>query len=67
MAKETQQKPPTPPVQKEPELKLNGAQIKQLETMIQEMPTKYGLPMLNFLNGIAQENSKALQAEGQQS
>jgi hypothetical protein len=34
---------------------LNETQVKELETFIQEMPTKFGLPLLNFLNKIAQE------------
>lgn len=34
---------------------LNETQVKELEAFIQEMPTKFGLPMLNFLNKIAQD------------
>lgn len=34
---------------------LNETQLKELEAFIQEMPTKFGLPLLNFLNKIAQE------------
>jgi hypothetical protein len=34
---------------------LNETQVKELEAFIQEMPTKYGLPLLNFLNKIAQD------------
>jgi hypothetical protein len=34
---------------------LNETQVKELETFIQEMPTKFGLPLLNFLNKIAEE------------
>jgi len=34
---------------------LNETQVKELEAFIQEMPTKFGLPLLNFLNKIAQE------------
>lgn len=29
-------------------LTLNEEQIKQLDALILEMPTKYGLPLLNF-------------------
>lgn len=38
---------------------LNETQVKELETFIQEMPTKFGLPLLNFLNKIAQEQNSA--------
>ena len=34
---------------------LNETQVKELEAFIQEMPTKFGLPLLNFLTKIAQE------------
>lgn len=30
-------------------------QMKELDPFIQEMPVKYGLPLINFLNQIAQE------------
>jgi hypothetical protein len=36
---------------------LTEDQIKQLDAFIQEMPTKFGLPLLNFLNKIAQEQN----------
>ena len=36
---------------------LNETQVKELEAFIQEMPTKFGLPLLNFLNKIAQEQN----------
>ena len=36
---------------------LNETQVKELESFIQEMPTKFGLPLLNFLNKIAQEQN----------
>jgi len=32
-------------------------QMKQLDAFIQEMPTKFGLPILNFLNDIAQNQN----------
>ena len=38
---------------------LNETQLKELEAFIQEMPTKFGLPLLNFLNKIAQEQNSA--------
>jgi hypothetical protein len=41
---------------------LNETQVKELESFIQEMPTKFGLPLLNFLNKIAQDQ-KAEAAE----
>jgi hypothetical protein len=36
---------------------LNETQVKELEAFIQEMPTKFGVPLLNFLSKIAQEQS----------
>lgn len=36
---------------------LNETQVKELEAFIQEMPTKFGLPLLNFLSKIAQEQN----------
>lgn len=36
---------------------LSETQVKELEAFIQEMPTKFGLPLLNFLNNIAQEQN----------
>ena len=39
---------------------LNEEQIKQLEAYFQEMPTKYGLPLLKFFNeAIAAQNPTA--------
>lgn len=32
------------------ELKLNEEQIKQLDAFFQEMPTKYGLPLIKFFS-----------------
>jgi hypothetical protein len=34
---------------------LNEEHIKNLEAYISEMPTRLGLPLINFLNGLAQE------------
>ena len=36
---------------------LNEEQIKRLEAFFQEMPTKYGLPLLKFFNeAVADQN-----------
>lgn len=32
---------------------LNETQVKELEAFIQEMPVKYGIPLINFFNDIA--------------
>ena len=37
---------------------LDETQVKELEAFIQEMPTKFGLPLLNFLTKIAQEQKQ---------
>lgn len=37
---------------------LNEEQVKQLEAIIGEMPTKYGISILNILNAAAQESKK---------
>ena len=37
---------------------LDDKQIKELEAFIQEMPTKFGVPLLNFLTKIAQEQNQ---------
>lgn len=37
---------------------LNEEQVKQLEAIISEMPTKYGISILNILNAAAQESKK---------
>ena len=39
-------------------LTLDEKSINELNTFVQEMPTKYGLPLLNFLNTKIQEQSK---------
>ena len=36
---------------------LNEQQIKELEAFIQTIPTAYGLPLLQFLGKIAQEQN----------
>ena len=36
---------------------LNEEQVKQLDALIQEMPTKYGLPLIQFLSKLAQEQN----------
>lgn len=43
---------------------LNEDQVKQLDAFIQELPTKYGLPLTQFLSKLAQEqNPQEVQAE----
>jgi hypothetical protein len=51
-------------------IKLTEADIKQLEAFFQEMPTKYGLPLIQFfgklneaLNG-QQTDGKEVEVEG---
>jgi len=36
---------------------LNEEHLKNLEAYISEMPTKLGLPLINFLNTLAQEQA----------
>lgn len=36
------------------ELKLNEEQIKQLDGYFQELPTKYGLPLIKFFSELNQ-------------
>ena len=36
---------------------LNETQVKELEAFIQEMPTKFGVPLINFLNNIINEQN----------
>jgi len=36
---------------------LNEEQVKQLDAFIQELPTKYGLPLTQFLSKLAQEQN----------
>lgn len=38
-------------------LQLSEAQIKELEAFINTIPTAYGLPLLQFLGKIAQEQN----------
>jgi hypothetical protein len=38
-------------------LQLNEAQIKELEAFINTIPTAYGLPLLQFLGKLAQEQN----------
>lgn len=37
---------------------LTQEQIKQLETAILEIPTKYGIPLIQLISGFIQQNSK---------
>ena len=38
---------------------LTEENLKELETFINDIPTKYGLPLLNFFNKLAQEQKPA--------
>jgi hypothetical protein len=44
---------------------LNEQQVKELEAFINQIPTAYGLPLLQFLGKLAQEQNpqKELQTE----
>lgn len=46
-------------------LTLNDEQLKQLEAIIQDMPTKYGLTLLNLFRTIAEDAQKQQQAEAE--
>jgi hypothetical protein len=39
-------------------LTLNEKDLKDLNTFIQELPLKHGLPLLNFINAKLQEQTK---------
>lgn len=39
-------------------LTLNEKDLQELNTFIQELPLKHGLPLLNFLNGKITEQQK---------
>ena len=43
-------------------LQLDEKSINELNAFLQEMPTKYGLPLLNFLNTKIQEQSKRVES-----
>lgn len=49
------------------DLLVKEAELQQLQGMINELPTKFGVPLLNFFNGVAnfraQEAQQAAQAE----
>ena len=51
-------------------LTLNEEQIKQLDAFFQEMPTKYGLPLIQFFGELnkaqngQQTDSKEVEVEG---
>jgi hypothetical protein len=36
---------------------LNEEKLKELDMFIQEMPTKFGLPLIQFINKIIEEQS----------
>ncbi len=44
-------------------LQLSEAQIKELEAFINTIPTAYGLPLLQFLGKIAQEQNPQTEAK----
>lgn len=45
-------------------LTLDQETLQELDKFIQEMPTKYGLPLLNFINGkIAEQVKKEIPKE----
>jgi len=44
-------------------LKLSEEDLKKLNQFIQEMPTKYGLPLINFLNAKLAEQNKEPKVE----
>jgi len=46
-------------------LTFNEQEVKDLDKFIQEMPTKYGFPLLNFINAKIQEQAKAVVPEVQ--
>jgi len=39
-------------------LTLNQEDLKELNNFLQELPLKYGLPLLNFINGKITEQKK---------
>lgn len=41
-------------------LTLNEQEVKDLDKFIQEIPTKYGMPLLNFINVKIAEQNKPL-------
>jgi hypothetical protein len=41
---------------------LNPAQTEYLHKLASEMPTKYGIEMVNFIQGLAMEQYKASQS-----
>ena len=45
-------------------LTLDKETLQELDKFIQEMPTKYGLPLLNFINGkIAEQVTKEIPSD----
>ena len=40
---------------------LNETQVKELEAFIQEMPTKFGLPLIQFINKIIEEQKPKIE------
>ena len=44
-------------------LQLSETQVKELEAFIQTIPTAYGLPLLQFLGKIAQEQNPSTEVK----
>jgi len=42
---------------------LSEEKLKELDMFIQEMPTKYGLPLIQFINKIIEEQKVVEEAE----
>lgn len=40
-------------------LNLNESQVAQLEQFIQELPTKFGLPLLNLLRSFSEKKAES--------
>lgn len=46
-----------------PELVFKGEEIRQLDELIGQVPTKQGLPLVNFINSIAQKRNQEAQLQ----
>jgi hypothetical protein len=42
---------------------LSEEKLKELDSFIQEMPTKFGLPLIQFINKIIEEQKEVEEAE----
>jgi hypothetical protein len=45
------------------ELLLKAEEVKELLTFAQELPTKFGMPLITFINTIAQRRASGVEAE----